>query len=543
MRGTNMCLSLGLDVIFEQAEFRIEKQDKVGIIGVNGAGKTTLFRVLMHEQALDSGEISMEKARIGYLPQEIILNDNGLTVWDYLLQGRPIQQSEEELNKIYEALASEGNDQRALLSRMSELQELLEYYDCYEAENILLEIIESMEIHSELLEMPLNNLSGGQKSKIAFARLLYSKPEILLLDEPTNHLDLSTRTFVTEYLKNYKGMVLIISHDMDFLNSIINKVMFINKVTKKIAVYDGDYHVYEKKHAQELELRECAIVHQEREIKVLADFVQKAQQASRTNHHLKRLGIERAAKLEKKNRELQVRDRVYKRVKMDIRPKNEGARTPLEVENLTFAYPNRPYLHQNLSFALQGKERFLVVGENGVGKSTLLKLLMGILTPEQGRVRYNPKTEIAYYAQELELLEQDRTILENVDSQEYSEWQLRTALGNFLFYDNDVFKKVETLSPGEKARVALCKVLLQKANLLVLDEPTNHLDPETQEIIGGNFNVYTGTIIVVSHNPSFVEQIGISRMLILPSGRIEEYSRELLEHYYDINTPICTDIC
>ncbi|MEG1360195.1 MAG: ATP-binding cassette domain-containing protein, partial [Clostridia bacterium] len=248
MRGTNMCLSLGLDVIFEQAEFRIEKQDKVGIIGVNGAGKTTLFRVLMHEQALDSGEISMEKARIGYLPQEIILNDNGLTVWDYLLQGRPIQQSEEELNKIYEALASEGSDQRALLSRMSELQELLEYYDCYEAENILLEIIESMDIHSELLEMPLNNLSGGQKSKIAFARLLYSKPEILLLDEPTNHLDLSTRTFVTEYLKNYKGMVLIISHDMDFLNSIINKVMFINKVTKKIAVYDGDYHTYKEKH-------------------------------------------------------------------------------------------------------------------------------------------------------------------------------------------------------------------------------------------------------------------------------------------------------
>ncbi|MEG3030450.1 MAG: ABC-F family ATP-binding cassette domain-containing protein, partial [Oscillospiraceae bacterium] len=380
-------------------------------------------------------------------------------------------------------------------------------------------------------------LSGGQKSKIAFARVLYSKPEILLLDEPTNHLDISTRAFVTEHLKNYKGMVLIISHDIDFLNSIINKVMFINKVTKKISIYDGDYHVYEKKHAQELKLRECAIVHQEREIKVLSDFVQKAHQASRTNHHLKQLGIERAAKLEKKNRELQVRDRVYKRVRMDVQPKNEGAKVPLEVENLTFAYPDRPYLHKDLSFALQGKERFLVVGENGVGKSTLLKLLMGILTPEQGRVRYNPKTEIAYYAQELELLEQGKTILENVDSPDYSQWQLRTALGNFLFYDNDVFKKVETLSPGEKARVALCKVLLQKANLLVLDEPTNHLDPETQEIIGGNFNVYTGTIIAVSHNPSFVEQIGISRMLILPSGRIEEYSKELLEHYYDINTP------
>ncbi|MEG0778783.1 MAG: ATP-binding cassette domain-containing protein, partial [Oscillospiraceae bacterium] len=314
MYGTNMCLSYGMEVIFEQAEFRIEKQDKVGIIGVNGAGKTTLFRLLLQEQRLDSGHISIDNARISYLPQEITLEDSGLTVWDYLLAGRPIQRLEQELNSVYEALAAESDEQDALLEKMAKLQEKLEYYDCYEAENILLEIIESMEIDAKLLEMPLNNLSGGQKSKIAFAGVLYSKPEILLLDEPTNHLDVSTRAFVTQYLKNYKGMVLIISHDMDFLNSIINKVMFINKVTKKIAVYDGDYQVYEKKYAQELKLRECAIVHQEREVKVLSDFVQKAQQASRTNHHLKRLGIERAAKLEKKNAELQVRDRVYKRV-------------------------------------------------------------------------------------------------------------------------------------------------------------------------------------------------------------------------------------
>lgn len=536
MHGTNMCLSFGMEAIFEQAEFIIEKHDKVGIIGVNGAGKTTLFRILLGEQELDLGNIALDKAKIGYLPQEIVLDDSEQTVWNYLLEGRPIRQLDEELNHVYELLATQTDEQAALLAKMSELQERLEYYDCYNAENVLLEIIESMDINSELLNMPLHNLSGGQKSKIAFARVLYSNPEILLLDEPTNHLDASTRTFVTEFLKNYKGMVLIISHDVDFLNAIINKVLFINKVTKKIAVYEGDYFVYKKKYAQEQKLRERAIVAQEKEIKELSDFVQKARQASQTNHHLKRVGIERAAKLEKKNRELQVRDRVYKRIKMDIRPKKEGAKTPLVVENLTFGYPNQPRLYQSLSFALQGQERFLVVGENGVGKSTLLKLLMEILTPEHGRVRYNPKTDVAYYAQELELLDKDKRILENVETLNYSEWQLRTVLGNFLFYDDDVFKKVETLSPGEKARIALCKVLLQKANLLILDEPTNHLDPETQAIIGGNFSVYPGTIIVVSHNPSFVEQIGISRMLILPSGRIEPYSRELLEHYYELNT-------
>ena len=313
--------------------------------------------------------------------------------------------------------------------------------------------------------------------------------------------------------------------------------MFINKVTHKISVYEGDYYTYKKKYAEEQRLREMNIVQQEKEIKELSEFVQRAKQASQTNHAIKRMGQERALRLEKKKRELQTRDRVYKRVKMDIRPKREGALMPLEVENISFHYPGQPQLYKDLSFRINGKERFLVVGENGVGKSTLLKLIMGILIPEQGRVRYNPKTDVAYYAQELEQLDLDRTVLQNVETDGYTEWQLRSVLGNFLFYEEDVNKKVAVLSPGEKARIALCKVLLQKANLLILDEPTNHLDPETQAIIGGNFNLFEGTIIVVSHNPSFVEQIGISRMLILPSGRIENYSRELLEYYYELNTP------
>lgn len=531
-----MNLSFGLETIYEDASFQIDKNDKVGIVGVNGSGKTTLFRILRKELDLDSGKIIFDNARIGYLPQEITLDDQAITVWDYLSEGRPLRKLECELNQIYETLATETGDPKALLGRMARLQELLEYYDCYEAEDILLEVIESMHIESELLDMRLANLSGGQKSKIAFARLLYSKPEILLLDEPTNHLDQSTKAFVTQYLKRYKGMVLIISHDVAFLNEIISKIMFINKATHKITVYTGDYAVYKQKYAQEQRLRELRIVEQEKEIKQLADIVQRAKQASQTNHHLKRLGIERAAKLEKKQRALQVRERVYKRVKMDIRPKREGAQTPIEVENLTFGYPGQSRLYQNLSFTLKGKERFLVVGENGVGKSTLLKLIVGALAPERGNVRYNPKTDIAYYAQELESLDLSSRILDNVETPSYSEWQLRTVLSNFLFYDDDVFKKVATLSPGEKARISLCKVLLQKANLLVLDEPTNHLDPETQAIIGGNFNLFEGTIIVVSHNPSFVEQIGISRMLILPSGRIEPYSRELLEYYYDLNS-------
>ena len=536
MKGKNMNLAFGLEEIYEDAEFQIGDLDKVGIVGVNGAGKTTLFRLLLGELELDSGSLTSGNARIGYLPQEIVLEDEDITVWDFLFEGRPIKKYEQELEEIYKKLETAVNaEQEALLARMGTLQERLEYFDVYEAETILLELADKMSIDAELYHRPMRELSGGQKSKMAFARLLYSKPEILLLDEPTNHLDVSTKDFVIKYLKNYRGSVLIISHDIDFLNRIINKIMYINKATHKISVYDGDYYIYKKKYAEEQRIREMAIVQQEKEIKELSDFVQKAKQASQTNHHLKRMGKERALRLDKKRGELQKRNRLYKRVKMDIRPKREGAQVPLEVENITFHYSGYPTLYQNLSFQINGRERFLVVGENGVGKSTLLKLMMGILSPDEGCIRFNQKTDIAYYAQELEQLDENKTVIDNVESEGYTPWQIRAVLSNFLFYDDDVNKKVSVLSPGEKARVALCKILLQKANLLILDEPTNHLDPETQKIIGGNFNLFEGTIIAVSHNPSFVEQIGISRMLILPSGRIEPYSRELLEYYYEIN--------
>lgn len=536
MKGKNMNLAFGLEEIYEDAEFQIGDLDKVGIVGVNGAGKTTLFRLLLGELELDSGSLTSGNARIGYLPQEIVLEDEDITVWDFLFEGRPIKKYEQELEEIYKKLETAVNaEQEALLARMGTLQERLEYFDFYEAETILLKLADKMSIDAELYHRPMRELSGGQKSKMAFARLLYSKPEILLLDEPTNHLDVSTKDFVIKYLKNYRGSVLIISHDIDFLNRIINKIMYINKATHKISVYDGDYYIYKKKYAEEQRIREMAIVQQEKEIKELSDFVQKAKQASQTNHHLKRMGKERALRLDKKRGELQKRNRLYKRVKMDIRPKREGAQVPLEVENITFHYSGYPTLYQNLSFQINGRERFLVVGENGVGKSTLLKLMMGILSPDEGCIRVNQKTDIAYYAQELEQLDENKTVIDNVESEGYTPWQIRAVLSNFLFYDDDVNKKVSVLSPGEKARVALCKILLQKANLLILDEPTNHLDPETQKIIGGNFNLFEGTIIAVSHNPSFVEQIGISRMLILPSGRIEPYSRELLEYYYEIN--------
>lgn len=536
MKGSNMNLSFGLEVIYEDAEFLINTYDKVGIVGVNGAGKTTLFQVLLHQQELDSGTISTGNSRIGYLPQEIVIEDESCTVLDYLQGGRPLRKLEAELDQIYQKLElAAASEQEALLKRMEKTQSRLEFFDCYEAESILHDIIQRMQITTDLLDIPLNQLSGGQKSKIAFARVLYSKSEILLLDEPTNHLDAAAKEFVTNFLRNYKGMVLMISHDITFLNQIINKILFINKATHKISVYNGNYDVYKKKYAEEQRLRERVIVQEEKEIKELEAFVQRANQASRTNHAMKRMGQERALRLEKKRNKQHSRQKAYKRVKMDLHPMREGGDIPLEVKGLWFHYPDQPYLYKDLSFHIKGKERFLVVGENGVGKSTLLKLIMGIYTPDSGEIQFHSKTDTAYYAQELEQLDLQKTVLENVQAEGYTINQLRSVLSNFLFYEDDINKKAGVLSPGEKARIALCKVLLQKANLLILDEPTNHLDPETQRIVGGNFHLFEGTIMVVSHNPWFVEQIGINRVLILPSGNVVDYSRELLEYYYELN--------
>ncbi len=534
MKGSKINLAFGMETVFEDADFQINEYDKVGIVGVNGAGKTTLFRILLKEQEIDSGSISIGNSRIGYLPQEIAIKNENCTVWDYLQEGRPLKKLERELNQIYHALENlDIAKQQALLDRMSNIQASMEYFDYYNAESILLDIIERMQIDIDLLERPLAELSGGQKSTIAFAQFLFSKSEILLLDEPTNHLDANTKSFVASYLKNYKGMVLIISHDIVFLNNIINKVLFINKVTHKISMFNGTYDDFKQQYAEEQRLRERLIMQQEKEIKKLADFVQRAKQASQTNHAIKRMGQERALRLEKQRSKLQSRDKAYKRVKMDIYPKREGALVPLEVENLSFHFQNQPYLYKDLSFRINAKERFLVVGKNGVGKSTLLKLIMGVHTSNTGKINFDPKTDVAYYAQELEYLNLNKTILENVDTEGYTKRQLRSVLSNFLFYEEDVNKKVGVLSPGERARIALCKVLLQKANLLILDEPTNHLDPETQAIIGGNFNLFEGTIIVVSHNVSFIQQIGITRMLVLPTGRIKPYSPELLRQYIE----------
>lgn len=535
MRGEHLYLSFNNVIIYEDANFFINEQDKVGIVGVNGAGKTTLLKVILKEQELSSGKIVVHKnKRIGYLPQEIKVEED-ISVLEYLLQARPIEKLQTKLHQLYDEVATETNEikQRKILKQIGDVQEQLEYYDCYNAENVLFELIARMDIDDDLLDKNLMDLSGGQKSKIAFAHLLYSNPEILLLDEPTNHLDKTTREYVTNYLKNYHGMVLIISHDVEFLNTIINKVMHIDKVEHTIKMYDGNYNDFKKKAKQEKDLKKRLIEKQEKEEKKLRDIVLLY---SNSSGKRKRMAQSREKQLVKMQKNKMTMEKEYKRVKLNLKPNREGSKIPVKVNNISFHYPEQENIIKELSFIIQNRERFLIVGNNGVGKSTLLKLLVDILKPQSGNIWFGSKTDIAYYAQEQELLDSEKTILENIDSKEYSEKELRTVLGSFLFYGDDVFKKVKVLSPGEKARVSLCKIMLKKANLLLLDEPTNHLDPETQSLIAENFKNYEGTIIVVSHNPAFVDAIGVDRMLLLPSGKIVNYNIDTVKKYYLENT-------
>lgn len=548
MKATHLQLAYGTKVIYDDCDFNLENGDKVGIVGVNGAGKTTLFRIILGEQQLDDGKIELPSHRFGYLPQEITIppKHNDITVWEYVAAGRPVDELQEQLNQEYEKLAKYP-DSKVILDRVTELQDLIDSYDLANFDYELLKILDKMRL-SNLVDQKMKELSGGQKSKVAFARVLFENAGLLLLDEPTNHLDVETRQFVANYLRSYKGTVLVISHDIDFLNTVTNKILFVNKSTHKMKVYRGNYSDFRRQYAEEKAAEDARITEQEREIKRLSEFVARARATKRSNTALIGMGHQREKVLAKKLAELGEREQEYARVAMHITPAKESSRTPLEVQNLSFAYPGGPQLYDRLSFSLTRGEKFLIVGENGVGKSTLLKLIVGQLTPTDGSIILGHNTTIAYYAQELEILDERRTILENVQSYDFTDTELRSMLSNFLFYGDDVYKKVAVLSPGEKARVALCKILLQRANLVILDEPTNHFDPETQKIIGENLKDYTGTIIMVSHNPAFVEQVGITRMLIVPTHQpdakkpelavIKNYSRELLEYYYYLNSDL-----
>lgn len=533
----NLNLSFGMQDVFKDININIPDNEKIGIVGVNGAGKSTFFKVLLKKLEPNSGKIEFNsKVNISLLPQVIdeeIPNLN-IPVFDYLLSARPIKELEEQLATIYNDVANETDTkkQNKLMKKIDNIQNRLNYYDVYEAENILLKIISGMHIDDDLLYKNLNELSGGQKSKIAFARLLYSKPEIMLLDEPTNHLDAKSKDYIVTYLKNYHGGVFIISHDNDFLDKVTNKTLYLDKRNHNMMLYDGSYSKFMKVKKANEEALDRAILMQEKEEEKLEKIVL---HYSNSSGNRKKMAQDREKKLNKLRENKLSKEKEIKKINFKIKIDKESSINPIILDKVSFSYDNKHKIIDNLSFTLTRGEKFLIVGNNGVGKSTLLKLIVSKLKPNKGIIDINYKTKIAYYAQEHELLDNNKTIMDNFLDTNYSDKEIRNCLGRFMFYGDDVFKEIKTLSPGERARVMLAKISLSGANVLILDEPTNHLDPETQSKISDIFRDYEGTMLVVSHNEDFVRNLQIERMLILPEGKITFYSEDKFDKYKKVN--------
>lgn len=529
---TNLYFSYGIEPIFKNVNIHISDNDHVGVVGVNGAGKSTFFHLLLKDLEPDFGTIKIPcNRKLAYLPQ--VLKDEipnmDITVLEYLNTARPISLLNEELTSLYEK-ASLTNDEKKcqqILKKAGQISSLIDFYEPYKAEEQLIDIAIGLNIF-ELFDKSLKKLSGGEKSKVAFAHMLFSKPDIILLDEPTNHLDALSKDYITNYLKKYFGIVLIISHDIPFLNAVTNKTLYLDKMTHQMELFLGSYDKYQKQKKAFNLSQEKMLKKQEQEEeklkKVIAKYI-------RGNEKKANIAKDRQKKLAKLQENKIVLSPKYKQTKFKMQVEKNGDFYPLKVENLTFGYNDDNLILNNLSLNVIRKERILIIGENGVGKSTFLKLLVGILKPLNGVITFGKDISVGYYAQEHELLDENKNIIEQFFDITKDISFLRGVLGQFLFFDDDIYKKISVLSPGERSRVALAKLALSKSNLLLLDEPTNHLDPETEEIIAEAFKDYPGTLLLVSHNIDFVKNLNIEKMLFLPSGKIIDYNEDIVKAY------------
>lgn len=507
--------------ILDGVSFVANPGDKIAIVGLNGAGKSTLLKIIAGILDYDDGEISGAE-EISLMPQTIAEMDlpGGITVSEFISTARPITALEQQITDAYMTgdMASAGD-----------LEERLQRYSPYTAESEKLKLVAGFGIPDEWMEKSLDTLSGGQKSKVAFARVLYSVSNSLLLDEPTNHLDRGTKDWVMGYIKSLQFPVVFISHDEEFLQTVANKILYIDSMTRRARLFNCDYKRFLKQKEDIAAALEDQIKNQQREIKKLVDFIDKTNLGS--SNERKRQAKVREKLLDKMLDEQIAPPTQARAIKIDLRPRDVERGIPIRVSGMYFGYTPSQRLIRNTSFDIQAGEKFLVVGQNGMGKSTLLKLLSGILKPDRGEINYGLKTSIGYYAQEHENLNLENSPMDEIEeySTHMSDAQKRAFLGRFNFNGDDVFRMIKTFSPGERSRLSMAKLCLTGANLLLLDEPTNHLDVQTKKQISETLNEYGGTMIIVSHDTEFLEHLNVTRMFILPECRTRFYDEGIVK--------------
>jgi len=510
----------------EHVSFRVEKGDKIGLVGRNGAGKTTMTKALAGESQPTDGKIE-RSGEIGYLPQDPRSGNPEDTARKRILDARGLGELVEGIRQATLDMASDDADVgEKAMRRYSRLDDQFNALGGYAAEAEAASIASNLKLPDRILDQPLKTLSGGQRRRIELARILFSDAETMILDEPTNHLDADSIIWLREHLKTYPGGVIVISHDVELVDEVVNRVFYLDANRQTIDVYNMGWKLYQRQRAADEERRRKERANAEKKAATLKDqaarFGAKATKAAAA-HQM----VARAEKLLAGLEDERAVDRV---AKLRFPTPAACGRTPLMAEGLSKSYGSLE-IFAGLDLAIDRGSRVVILGFNGAGKTTLLRILAGADQPDTGEILPGHGLRIGYYAQEHENIDVNRTVIENMvsASPNLTETEARRVLGSFLFTGDDGYKKAGVLSGGEKTRLSLAMIVVSGANVLLLDEPTNNLDPASREEILGALAGYEGAVVLVSHDAGAVEALNPERVLLLPDGTEDHWNKDYAE--------------
>ena len=516
----NICKSFDGKDILSGGSFHIENNEKAAIVGINGAGKTTLLKIIIGELSADDGDVTFSKdVTWGYLAQnQNITSEN--TIYEELAEVKrdvidleqSIRDAEEQMKHV------SGQELEQLMDKYTRMNDEFQRMSGYAWQSEVTGVAKGLGFLDEELSKKISTLSGGQKTRVALGKLLLQKPDLIILDEPTNHLDMSSIRWLENYLLNYKGAVLIVSHDRYFLDKIAGKIIEVENT--KVSSFTGNYSAYAVKKEQLRASQWNAYIKQQAEIKHQEEVIAKLKSFNREK------SIKRAESREKMLDKIEVLDKpvtIDDRMKITLKPSCESGNDVLEAEGLSKSFGNE-HLFSGLNFSIKKGEHVAIIGDNGTGKTTLLKIINGIETLDEGTIDFGVKVHIGYYDQEHHVLHDEKTLFEEIsdDYPTLNNTEIRNTLAAFLFTGDDVFKRIGDLSGGEKGRVSLAKLMLSDANFLILDEPTNHLDITSKEILETAISGYEGTVLYVSHDRYFINRTA-TRILDLTHGQMVNY--------------------
>ena len=531
---SSICKAFGGDEILKNVSFHIEEHEKAAIVGINGAGKSTLLKIIVGELPADSGEVVISKGKtLGYLAQNQDLLSHR-TIYDEMVEAkRPVIEMEQTLRQLEEDMkTASGEDLENKMASYSRLSHQFELINGYAWKSEIVGVLKGLGFSEDDFQKQISTLSGGQKTRVSLGKLLLLNPDIILLDEPTNHLDMSSIAWLETYLLNYKGSVIIVAHDRYFLDRIVSKVIELDG--GKSTVYPGNYSSYSEKRAQMRAIQMKAYLNQQQEIRHQEEVIEKLRSFNREK------SIKRAESREKMLNKIEVLEKPREiNDAMDIRlePNVLSGNDVLTVHDLGKSF-GPLHLFSHVDFEIKRGERVAIIGDNGTGKTTILKIINGLVEPDSGELVLGSKVHIGYYDQDHQILHNEKTLFEEI-SNAYpgmTNTQIRNTLAAFLFTGDDAFKRIGDLSGGERGRVSLAKLMLSEANFLILDEPTNHLDITSKEILENALCSYTGTVLYVSHDRYFINKTA-TRILDLKNGKLINYIGNYdyyLEKYEDM---------